>query len=342
MKKIVVLILTCLITLPALSKDFHVTVLQWNIWQEGEMVKGGYDAIVNEIARLKPDFVTFSEVRNYHQTSFAGRIQHSLKAKGLTYYSFYSYDTGLLSKHPIRDTIAVFPCNQDHGSIHKLVASVKGVEFAVYTGHLDYLNDAYYNVLGYDGSTFKEVERPKSVAELLKMNDLSWRDDAIRIFINEAKHDLEKGRQVILGGDFNEPSYLDWTEETKDLYDHHGMIVPWTVSVLLQKAGYKDAYRIVHPEVLSYPGITYPAHNPDYPDEKITWAPKADERERIDYVCYQGSRLKPVEAKIFGPVESVAHARMTKENSKDEYILPLGVWPTDHKGVWVKFLVTRR
>ena len=342
MKKIVVLILTCLITLPALSKDFYVTVLQWNIWQEGEMIKGGYDAIVNEIARLKPDFVTFSEVRNYHHTSFAGRIQNSLKSKGLTYYSFYSYATGLLSKYPIRDTIAVFPCNQDHGSIHKLVANVKGVEFAVYTGHLDYLNDAYYNVLGYDGSTFKEVERPKSVQELLKMNDLSWRDDAIRIFINEARHDLEKGRQVILGGDFNEPSYLDWTEETKDLYDHHGMIVPWTVSVLLQKAGYKDAYRTVHPQVLSYPGITYPSHNPDCPDEKITWAPKADERERIDYVCYQGSRIKPVEAKIFGPVESVAHARMTTENSKDEYILPLGVWPTDHKGVWVKFLVKRR
>lgn len=43
-------------------KEF--TVLQWNIWQEGTMVRGGYEAIVNEIVRLKPDFVTFSEVRN--------------------------------------------------------------------------------------------------------------------------------------------------------------------------------------------------------------------------------------------------------------------------------------
>lgn len=46
------------------------TVLQWNVWQEGTMVPGGYDAIVNEIVRLQPDFVTFSEVRNYHNTRF--------------------------------------------------------------------------------------------------------------------------------------------------------------------------------------------------------------------------------------------------------------------------------
>ena len=36
------------------------TVLQWNIWQEGTVVPGGYEAIVDEIVRLKPDFVTFS------------------------------------------------------------------------------------------------------------------------------------------------------------------------------------------------------------------------------------------------------------------------------------------
>ena len=42
----------------AQKKEF--TVLQWNIWQEGTMVPGGYEAVVDEIARLKPDFVTLS------------------------------------------------------------------------------------------------------------------------------------------------------------------------------------------------------------------------------------------------------------------------------------------
>ena len=49
------------------------------------MVKGGYDAIVEEIVRLKPDFVTLSEVRNYHNTNFTRRLTQSLLQRGLTY-----------------------------------------------------------------------------------------------------------------------------------------------------------------------------------------------------------------------------------------------------------------
>lgn len=63
------------------QKSNEFTVLQWNVWQEGTMVPGGYDAIVNEIVRLKPDFVTFSEVRNYNKTNFTARVCASLKEK---------------------------------------------------------------------------------------------------------------------------------------------------------------------------------------------------------------------------------------------------------------------
>ena len=103
------------------------TVLQWNIWQEGTMVKGGYEAIADEIARLKPDFVTFSEVRNYHGTLLCDRIVRSLAERGETYYSFYSYDSGLLSRHPITDSLTVFPENGDHGSIYKLESTPLGL-----------------------------------------------------------------------------------------------------------------------------------------------------------------------------------------------------------------------
>lgn len=76
------------------QKSNEFTVLQWNVWQEGTMIPGGYDAIINEIVRLKPDFVTFSEVRNYNKTNFTARVCASLQEKGLKYYSFYTYDTG--------------------------------------------------------------------------------------------------------------------------------------------------------------------------------------------------------------------------------------------------------
>lgn len=99
--------------LPALQsaakRTDEFTVLQWNIWQEGTMVKGGYDAIVDEIVRLQPDFVTLSEVRNYKNTNFTLRLTNDLQKRGLQYYSFYSYDTGLLSRYPITDSLTVFP-----------------------------------------------------------------------------------------------------------------------------------------------------------------------------------------------------------------------------------------
>ena len=342
MKKFVLSFLLLLNVLLLSAKERSFTVLQWNIWQEGTIVEGGYEAIVDEIVRLKPDFVTFSEVRNYHHTNFTQRVVDSLAQKGMTYYSFYSTDTGLLSRYPITDSTTVFPLNNDQGTIYRMLTAVHGNEIAVYTAHLDYRHCAYYNVRGYDGTNWKEIAKPITVAEVLAYNDASMRDDAIRKFIACAKQDIAQGRIVVIGGDFNEPSHLDWIRETKDMYDHHGLIVPWTVTLELDNAGFVDAYRQLYPDVLKYPGFTYPADNPVVPIKKLTWAPKSDERERIDYVFYyphQGMKL--VSAVIFGPEGLIMKGARMVMKSRDEYLKPLGLWPTDHKGLLVKFVLKK-
>lgn len=268
------------------------------------MVPGGYDAIVDEIERLRPDLVTFSEVRNYHGIRFCDRIVASLRERGLEYYSFYSYDSGLLSRYPITDSTTVFPENGDHGSIYRMVSEIDGREIAVYTAHLDYLNDA------------------------------------IRDFIAAARKDIEAGRIVILGGDFNEPSHLDWIRETKDLYDHNGLIIPWTVPLMLDNAGFVDTYREQFPDVLSHPGFTFPADNPLIPVERLTWTPDADERDRIDYIFYYPYLgLELLDAAVFGPRGSISNSQRVTEATEDPFIEPLGVWPTDHKGVLARFLL---
>ncbi len=317
-------------------KEF--TVLQWNIWQEGTMVPGGYDAIVNEIVRLRPDFVTLSEVRNYQHTNFTARLVASLEARGETYYSFYSTDTGLLSRSPITDSLVVFPEHNDHGSIHRLTTEMNGKKLAVYTAHLDYLDDAYYNVRGYDGSTWEEIPVPETVEEVLERNVRSQRDDAIACFLRQAEKDRAAGCIVILGGDFNEPSHRDWTEETKNLYDHHGFVIPWTVSVMLEEAGYVDAYRSYYPDVLNYPGFTFPSDNPAKEAEILTWAPKSDERDRIDYIWFYPEKgLKVKDTTVFGPRGSIIRGQRMQETSQDPFLEPIEVWPTDHKGVLVTF-----
>ena len=223
MKKILSVALMCAAAVCAGAKDTEVSVLQWNIWQEGTSVKGGAEAIVEEIARLQPDFVTLSEVRNYNGVDYTASLVEALKSKGVEYHSFRSDDTGLLSRYPITDTLTVFPLCNDHGSIYRLLAEKEGKKLAVYTAHLDYLDDAYYNVRGYDGSTWKEIPIPATVEEVLERNVRSQRDDAIKLFIKQAEKDMAAGYTVILGGDFNEPSHRDWTAATADMFDHRSL-----------------------------------------------------------------------------------------------------------------------
>ena len=209
------------------SSHRNLSMLQFNIWQEGSMIPGGFDAIADEIARLEPDFIMLSEVRNYRDTRFCDRIVNALKERGKTYYSFYSYDSGLLSKHPITDSSTIFPIQDDHGTIYKMKTTVGKQTCAVYTAHLDYQNDTYYEIRGYDGNNWHKMEAPLTdVPTILERNNRSLRNDAIQAFIEDAQKEIEKGNWIFLGGDFNEPSHFDWIEATKDSADHHGVVVP--------------------------------------------------------------------------------------------------------------------
>lgn len=316
-----------------------IKVLQWNVWQEGTMVKGGYDAIVHEIVKMKPDFVTLSEVRNYHGRDFITRLRKDLQTKGLTYYGFSSYDSGLLSLHPITDSLTVYPEKDDHGSIYGLRCEVGGRKYAVYTAHLDYLDCSYYNVRGYDGSTWKEVPIAKTAEEVIERSLKSKRLDAINAFLKEAAKDSIEGRTVILGGDFNEPSHLDWRENTRYTRDHHGLVVDWPVTSTLEKHGFTDSFREKWPDALTAPGFTFPADNPDVPEKKLTWTPLADERERIDFIFYRSPKkeVKLKECCVFGPKGDIYYERRVAGQGKECIILPDGVWPTDHKGLIATF-----
>ncbi|WP_321295492.1 endonuclease/exonuclease/phosphatase family protein [Marinifilum fragile] len=97
----------------------ELRVLQFNIWQEGTQVEGGYDAIINEIIRTKADLIALSEVRNYNDTNLSERLVASLKKKGFEYYSLKSQDSGILSRYPITFQEALYPVKDDRGSVYK-------------------------------------------------------------------------------------------------------------------------------------------------------------------------------------------------------------------------------
>lgn len=59
MKTRLLLIILCMLTpyYATAQKQNEFTVLQWNIWQEGTMIEGGFEAIADEVAQVDADIV---------------------------------------------------------------------------------------------------------------------------------------------------------------------------------------------------------------------------------------------------------------------------------------------
>lgn len=197
----------------------------------------------------------------------------------------------------------------------------------------------YYLARGYSGTTWDKLVSPVVDADsVLNYNRSSRRKIEVEALITNMQNETEEGSLIILGGDLNEPSHLDWQEDTKDVRDHHGMIVNWDCSVLLQKAGYKDAYREIYPNPLTHPGFTCNAGNKDAEPKKLQWSLGVDDRERIDFIYYLPSKSLKLElAAIVGPRKDFYDGKIQFENTEDNIIIPQGIWPSDHKGNFVEF-----
>lgn len=336
------LCIICNFNIFAQKKSFKV--FQLNIWHEGNVVPKGYDAIIDEIMDKDADIVLLSEVNNNDGVDFVSRLLKDLKQKGLTYYGIsneHSLDVATLSKFPILDQSTLYEKENREGQVLKTKITIHNHPLIFYSLHLDYTNYACYLPRGYDGVTWQKMESPISdVQEILTANRKGKRDEAIRDLIADAAKESKK-HSIIIGGDFNEPSHLDWIEENKHLYDRRGAVVPWDCSVMLYAAGFKDAFRVTYPNPVTHPGFTYPSFNLDVPMSKLAWTPEADDRDRIDYIYFKtpNKKLKLKDVKIVGPESTVKYAQKQEKDSQDKFLLPKGVWPTDHKGLLATFLI---
>ncbi|MEN8126713.1 MAG: endonuclease/exonuclease/phosphatase family protein, partial [Planctomycetota bacterium] len=153
--------------------------------------------------------------------------------------------------------------------------------------------------------------------------------------VNAARKYIDAGESVVITGDFNEPSHLDWTDfyalRGKDRLVRNSTDTPmnfrieWKGSKLLTEVGLKDAYRLVHDDEVAKPGITwtppYPNGTPgrrDYDDQILT---------RIDMIYFSGDELTAVDAAVIGEDKRFA-----------EVVYPRK-WPSDHRAVLATFAI---
>ncbi len=323
------------------DKNIELTFLQLNLWVECTKVENAPLFLIDQIAYLEPDIATFCELyKGAQDNPVIPKLIKGLAQKGLQYYSARIDGRAVISKYPI---LAKERINK---WMFKAVVNVKGKRIAVYPAHSEYRYYACYYPRGYnDGSTdWNKLPAPVTdVNKILAVNRRADRVESTRAFICNAKEEIKKGALVFFAGDFNEPSHLDWQEDTKNLRDHCGCVVNWDVSELLYHNGFKDAYREFYPDAIQYPGFTFPADNKNVSIDELTWAADADERERIDFIYYYPNRkLKVKNMEIFGPSGSIVRSKRVEEKTKDVFVISdKSGWPTDHKGVLATFLLKR-
>ena len=328
-----------------------VRVLQFNVWQEGTSVPGGLEKIADAILLSRADVVAFSEVRNYKGEDWHEKIVATLRAKAPDSSfngRFVAGDVGLMSRFPIASTESVF--DETHAETGSVVAYritlPGGREITVCSAHLDYKHYALNWVRGYaggdpgwamlDANRDGKPDRIADAERILAHNRKSRRGAAIAAFLVFAKAETLAGRTVILAGDFNEGSHLDWTGKAKDFAGHYGTVLPWDNSIALEKAGFRDAYRTVFPDEVKHPGFSWPATA--FGKKTTSWAPESDERDRIDFIYYpDGGGFKPRHAWMVGPRTCFIGERKVDDPGEDAYLAPDLPWPSDHKGVLVEF-----
>lgn len=321
----------------AVGKTTTLRVLALNAWFGGTAVSGGVDMIVNIIKKSRASLVFLPEAK-----STTSEIVQKLSDSGLPFEYRMSGSTAVLSAYPIAET-STLPF------MTKAVVTVGTVQIAAYAAHLEYRWYATYLPRGYGpgapSGEFSEYGWNKMAggpvtdpATVQRINDASGRPDAMNRFIADARKELLLGRLVILGGDFNEPSALDWTEKTANLFDHNGVVLQWRSTQALKDAGFTDDYRKKYPDPARNPGFTWPASNPNAAVSSLTWAPEADERDRIDYLFHVADpRLAWRDTQLVGPRGSIVRNQRVDEASGEPFLLSDIAWPSDHKGVLSTF-----
>ncbi|MFC5112218.1 endonuclease/exonuclease/phosphatase family protein [Kibdelosporangium philippinense] len=148
----------------------------------------------------------------------------------------------------------------------------------------------------------------------------------IKGVLQEMKPDLAAASRaaVLLTGDFNAPSHLDWTNRCG--YD----TVPWPTSVLPTQAGLRDSFRAVNP--VSTLGNTW---SPVYRSSPVGYGHdehkgEPEPQDRIDFVYYAGM-LSVADSKtvVGGKPTAVPNHRGN-------------AWPSDHAAVLTTFQVPGR
>lgn len=241
-------------------------VLTWNVWHGGhseEYPERGCEGTIGMLKASGADVITMVETYGA-----SNRVADSLGY----YHRLISNNLSIYSRYPIVETYT-YPDSIATFNFGGVMIDVGGRRVRVFDTWLHYLPDA------------TEVPTDSTEQAIIAWECSGTRDEEIRRILSTLRPYLNEADSipVIMSGDFNTHSHLDWTVATRQLYRHGGAVVRWPVSVAMEQAGFKDSFREIYPDAAQHIGTTwrYAGEEPNRSD-------------RIDYIYYTGKKLKAV------------------------------------------------
>ncbi|MER7839518.1 HAD-IA family hydrolase [Streptomyces sp. NPDC096040] len=264
----------------------ELRVMSWNLWLGGSRIDDHRAKQVKAVLDTGADVVGLQETAGTSARELA-------EALGWHHHSA-GENLGIVSRYPITARLGD-PEVGFYGAAGVRIAVRPGREVDIWTAHLHYTPYGPYE-FHFDGLGAAELIAHEEVRLGQLREALRWIGDG--------------AVPVVLVGDFNCPSHLDWTD------------VEWPVTRAAEEAGFRDSYREVHPDPVAAPGHTWSPIHPVREDGSGLPEPQ----DRIDYVLHRGLRVLDSRTYVSGtptPWPEVA--------GND--------WPSDHAAVVSTFTV---
>jgi len=243
--------------------------MTWNIWHgglHGDKASDFKKDTANTVNVLKVINEENPDILFMQETYCCG--MDIAKQAGYIYSWRGSSNLSIHSKYPIVDTFKIYRSFNSHA----VTINVNGQNFLCVNIWLHYLPDFFQDIKSLLPDSLIYGEGTTRLKEITAI--LNAVDSLVQIL----------NIPVIIGGDFNSGSHLDWVESTREW--HYDKVVEWPVSKRMVQNVYKDSFREVNPD----PTKTLEG----------TWGFLSDEiiSDRIDFIYYKGDNLKTKSSKI--------------------------------------------
>jgi len=241
------------------------TVLSWNIWHGGR--EDGQDIgprkVVEVIRASGADLVALQETYGSGER-LADALGFHFQPRGT--------NVSILSRYPILADLSVY---EDFKCVGALIGLPGGKRVAFFSVWLPYNSEIWEpGTRAGKGESALQAACASSASNLTRL-----RDEMEARLAREGLADVP----VIVAGDFNSMSHLDYAEVAMDQY---GLAVNWATSHVLPAVGFRDVYRELVPDIRRAADRTW---TPRFPEQ---------EQDRIDFVYARGNGLEALSTRV--------------------------------------------